>query len=173
MRRNSDRYYEDLLQIDAVDTRRIDRASRAWVAENVSLIDSIGDEHASRVERLVRAAARTGDVTTLADQLARVGEITENRAALIANDQCLKFHGGLAEARQLDAGITKFEWLNANDEKVRTDHVELGGEVFSWDDLPVIDTRTGERGKPGDAVNCRCQAAAVIDFDRIPLDELL
>jgi len=38
-------------------------------------------------------------------------------------------------------------------------------EIFSFDDLPVIDRRSGERGIPGQAINCRCRMAPVIEFD--------
>jgi hypothetical protein len=40
------------------------------------------------------------------------------------------------------------------DSRVRPDHVHLNGRVFSFDDPPVADTRTGFRGNPGEAANC-------------------
>jgi uncharacterized protein with gpF-like domain len=38
--------------------------------------------------------------------------------------------------------------------------------VYSFDDLPVVDERTGETGIPGQAVNCRCTMSPVFDFLR-------
>ena len=55
---------------------------------------------------------------------------------------------------------------------MRKDHKRLNGKIFSWNDPPVIDTRTGRRGHPGDDYQCRCVAIPVFDFDTldVPVD---
>jgi len=63
-------------------------------------------------------------------------------------------------------GVKKFKWLHSGGgQKPRKDHIEMNGNIYSFDDLPVIDKRTGERGIPGQAINCRCRMAPVIEFD--------
>jgi uncharacterized protein with gpF-like domain len=41
----------------------------------------------------------------------------------------------------------------------------MDGKIFSFDDLPIIDRKTGERGIPGQAINCRCTMTPVYEFD--------
>jgi len=42
--------------------------------------------------------------------------------------------------------------------RTRKDHLRLNGQVFCWDDPPVVNQRTGERGHPGMDGACRCYA---------------
>ena len=41
--------------------------------------------------------------------------------------------------------------------------LRLNGKKFRWDDPPVVDIRTGERGHPGMDKHCRCYAEPVSD----------
>jgi uncharacterized protein with gpF-like domain len=41
----------------------------------------------------------------------------------------------------------------------------MDGNVYSFDDPPIIDKNTGERGIPGQAINCRCFMVPVIEFE--------
>ena len=45
--------------------------------------------------------------------------------------------------------------------RTRSGHLALNGKTFRWDDPPVINARTGERGHPGHDRNCRCYAEPV------------
>lgn len=54
-------------------------------------------------------------------------------------------------------GFDKFVWRTITDGKERPLHKELNGTTWSYDDLPIIDERTGARGLPGQAYGCRCQ----------------
>ena len=42
--------------------------------------------------------------------------------------------------------------------------IELSGKIFSFDDLPVIVPDTGEKGIPGQAINCGCTMRPVYVF---------
>jgi SPP1 gp7 family putative phage head morphogenesis protein len=103
----------------------------------------------------------------------RVG-VAQSRAQLIARDQTTKLNGDINEHRQRAAGVKKFTWSTSKDERVRRKvewsasdgrggdaaHMELDGEVFGWDDLPVLD---GEPTRCGQAINCRCVAIPFVD----------
>ena len=62
-------------------------------------------------------------------------------------------------------GVTKYRWSTVLDGRERKLHRELNGKIFSWDNPPIIDERTGERGNPAEAYNCRCKAIPIIDDD--------
>lgn len=47
--------------------------------------------------------------------------------------------------------------------QTRPEHRRLNGRKFRWDDPPVVNPRTGERGHPGADKHCRCYAEPVAD----------
>ncbi len=47
--------------------------------------------------------------------------------------------------------------------RTRKDHLALNGRKFRWDDPPVVNPRTGEKGHPGMDGHCRCWAEPVPD----------
>lgn len=66
-------------------------------------------------------------------------------------------------------GFQKFVWQTRADSRVRDLHQHLNGTVWRYDDPPVIDERTGQKGLPGETYNCRCVALPYSDntfFDR-------
>ena len=42
----------------------------------------------------------------------------------------------------------------------------LNGGIFDFDNLPVIDEKTGERGIPGQAINCKCRMRPIVEFEK-------
>lgn len=143
----------------------------ASVAENVDLIKSIPQQFLSGVQQAVMRSITTGNgIQDLKPYLEKQAPITERRARLIANDQTRKAYNNLNAARMKASGVRKFEWIHsAGGRDPRELHITpypagLNGGIFSFDDLPVIDDRTGERGLPGQAVNCRCRMRPILDF---------
>ena len=140
--------------------------------ENIALIESgimapfeaapLRPSLLASVSRSVEAAhARGTRVEVLARELVERFGVSDSRAALIARDQILKLNGRITEARQTAAGVTQYEWITSRDERVRAGHEALDGKVFSWDDPPVTDTRTGAANHPGQDYQCRCIAMPV------------
>lgn len=131
--------------------------------ENVELITSIPDEYFDRLEDTISESWNDGERwEELADRLGEIGEITENRAAFIARDQTSKMNCHFNRVRQTSVGIRKGEWQTAGDGDVRESHAEMDGEIFEWDDPPLVGD---ENLLPGEDYNCRCTAAPVMDLD--------
>lgn len=66
----------------------------------------------------------------------------------------------LAEYKKVtykEMGFDKFIWRTITDGRERELHKTLNGTVWRYDDPPVIDERTGQRGLPGQTYNCRCE----------------
>lgn len=140
--------------------------AKAAVAENVSLIKSVATEYLQKVEGAVMRSITTGNgLQDLVPALEQYEGQTHRRAKNIALDQTRKAYNSINKGRMQGIGIKKFMWHHSGGgAHPREDHVEMDGEIYSFDDLPVIDQRTGERGIPGQAPNCKCVMSPVFDF---------
>lgn len=138
----------------------------ASVTENVALIKSISQQYLSGVQGAVMRSITTGNgLADLVPFLEKHKGITDRRARMIARDQTRKAYNNLNRGRMERSGLKKFEWLHTGGSShPRKLHQEYSGRIFSFDDLPVIDENTGERGIPGQAINCRCRMVPVLDF---------
>lgn len=138
----------------------------ATVAENVALIKSIPRDFLFQVQGDILRGITTGQ--GLADIIPALEEyegVTLRRARNIALDQSRKAYNNINKGRMQAVGVKKFEWVHSGGgQKPRELHIELDGQIFSFDDLPIIDEKTGERGIPGQAINCRCTMVPVIEF---------
>lgn len=90
-------------------------------------------------------------------------EISERKAAFLARQETKLLVAEYRKNRFKQAGVSRYRWSTVIDGRERELHRELNGRIFSWDEPPIIDARTGERGNPAEAYNCRCQAIPVID----------
>jgi SPP1 gp7 family putative phage head morphogenesis protein len=138
----------------------------ATIAENVGLIKSISQQYLTGVQGAVLRSITTGNgLADLLPFLAKHKGITERRALMIARDQTRKAYNNLNRGRMENVGLKKFEWLHTGgSDHPRKLHIDYSGKVFSFDALPIIDENTGERGIPGQAINCRCRMVPVLDF---------
>jgi SPP1 gp7 family putative phage head morphogenesis protein len=140
---------------------------QAATASNVSLIKSIPAEFHAKIEAVVLRSIQPGG-NGLQDVFAALSKqegITQRRARFIAEDQTRKVTSAMNSARMQSSGIQEFEWLHSSGgAEPRELHLRLHGQTFRFDDLPVIDERTGERGLPGQLPNCKCQMRPVLTF---------
>jgi len=154
------------LQTSVIDGR-IAEITKASVAENVALIKSIPQKYFTDLQGAVMRSIQKGDgLQTVLEAVTKTGEVTKRRATLIATDQTRKLTTSVNAARMQNLGIRKFEWLHsAGGKEPRPLHKNvLNGQIFDLDNPPVIDENTGERGLPGQLINCRCRMIPVIDF---------
>lgn len=142
-------------------------AIKASVSENVQLIKSIPQQYLTGVQGAVMRSIVGGKGDkNLFEFLGRHKGITQRRANMIANDQTRKAFNNLSRARMERVGLKKFKWLHTGgSNEPRQLHIRMNGNVYSFDDLPIIDERTGERGIPGQAINCRCRMQPVLEFE--------
>lgn len=150
-----------------VITGDIKEILNASIQENVGLIKSISSEYLTQVQGAVMRSITTGNgLADLQPFLEKQEGITLRRARVIARDQTRKAYTNLNFARMDKAGIQKYEWLHsAGGQKPRKLHQSMSGKIYSIDKPPVIDEKTGQRGKPGDLINCRCRALPVVEFE--------
>lgn len=151
----------------SVDNANLTNIYKASVTENVSLIKSIPEQYMKQVEGSVMRSITTGNgLQDLVPAIEKYDGMTKRRATNIALDQTRKAYNSINKGRMQAIGVGKFEWIHSGGgANPRPDHEEMDGEIFSFDDLPVIDPRTGERGIPGQAPNCGCTMRPVFDFE--------
>lgn len=140
---------------------------KASIKQNVALIKSIPSKYFLEIEGAVMRSVQSGrGMADLQPELEKRYDITKKRAALIARDQTSKATTAINRARMQGLGVKKFKWLHSQGGKEpRPLHKDvLNGNIYSLDDPPVIDERTGEKGLPGQLINCRCRMVPVIEF---------
>jgi SPP1 gp7 family putative phage head morphogenesis protein len=146
----------------------------ARVRTNVDLINSIPTELVDQVESVVTPYVSAGvRVEDLAAKVQERFDVSESRAQLIARDQVGKFNGQLTQERHESLGVDSYTWSTSGDERVRADHKVNNGKKFSYDEPPVVNQRTGERGNPGEDIQCRCQALPNVSdlLDSLGIDD--
>jgi len=134
----------------------------AWVRQNVALVKSIGTQYHGQLETIIRNGVFNGSsVKQVSEQIQKQFGVTKNRATLIAQDQILGANARLTQIRAEAIGVEQYEWSTVGDSRVRPEHVDLNGKVFSWDKPPSV-------GHPGTPIRCRCRASLLLpDFDDV------
>ena len=156
------------LNIDTTkNTKELHDIKKSIVAENVALIKSIAKDYMHRVTTEVLRSITTGKgLQDLYPKIKEFGDMTDRRAHNIATDQTRKAYNHINAKRAKGAGIEAFEWVHSGGGlHPREEHIAMDGQIFQYDDLPVIDENTGETGLPGQAINCRCTQRPVVVFE--------
>lgn len=160
-----------------MDTSTISDATRdkilASADQSTSLIRSIGPNYADEVKQAV-ARSITDDSSSFTELKDTIHEMLQskykkyrNKAHNTALDQTRKAYTNITTSRMRDIGVDEYIWRHSGGSKVpRCYHRDvLNGNKYSLSDPPVIDQRTGEKGKPGDLINCKCYMEPVISFE--------
>lgn len=173
-KRNLDASLKDLSGGLTIKTPKMPAAMlselQAATRVNVGLIKSIQSQYHEKVFQAVMnnvgdAEAIKGAAEKLVSKTYHIGETVSERAAFIARDQTSKLTTATNSARMKSAGVTRFRWRHSGGSyDPRKLHLGYDGQEFDIDNPPVIDERSGERGLPGQAINCRCYMIPVIDF---------
>lgn len=138
---------------------------QASVAENVSLIKSIPQQYLTQVEGIVMRGVQAGnDLGQVSSELRNQFGVTKRRAALIARDQSNKINANLTRARQLELGIKEAIWSHSlGGKEPRPTHLAAGKAQTRYDIAKGwFDSHEGKYIWPGQLINCRCVAKAVV-----------
>ena len=90
--------------------------------------------------------------------------VSARKAKFLARQETKLLVAQYRENRFKEAGVTHYRWQTILDGRERDLHREHNGKVFSWDEPPIIDATTGQRGNPSQAYNCRCKAIPVVEL---------
>lgn len=140
--------------------------------ESSSLIKTLASNYTTSVKEAVSRsiASNTSSLTQLREEI-HAGlqdkyKVQRNKAKNVALDQARKAYSNIGASKMQDAGLDQYIWRHSGgSQNPRSYHKNtLAGKTFSLSDPPVIDLKTGEKGKPGDAINCKCFMEPVISF---------
>lgn len=148
-------------------TGRLNEVISASTTEAANLIKLIPQKYLGDVQGAVMRSITTGNgLADLVPYLNAKYDQNIRHARNVAMDQTRKAYTSINRERMAAVGVKKFRWLHiGGSQHPREDHVAMSGQVYSLDDPPVIDKRTGERGLPGQAIFCRCVMRPIVSFD--------
>lgn len=89
-------------------------------------------------------------------------KVSQRKAKFLARNESSIAVTEYLSAKYQEEGFTEFKWITNIDGRERPLHKELNGKIFRFDNPPVIDERTGQRGLPGETYNCRCTFVPVM-----------
>lgn len=110
-------------------------------------------EMRKKVEQAVLEGYREDKVQKMLEQ--EYG-IAKRKAKFLAQNETSIMLANLKRTMYTKMGFDKFIWKTRMDGLEREDHKKLNNKIFRFDDPPIIDSRTGRTGLPGEDYNCRC-----------------
>lgn len=125
----------------------------------------IASQIATRQMRGVRAETIAKDISK------RIPKIAQSKIALIARTEVSSTATALSEARAEHLGLPAYEWLTAEDIRVRMSHVKMDHVIVFWADPPSPEALIGKKSKlgryhAGQCPNCRCDANVIVSLDQ-------
>lgn len=141
-----------ILQSFTIDKKKffddnMDEVRRLYVQNSLERIDwEQEDIKRAILKRITDYAMNRTDELKLDDLTKDAFNRGEHLARLFARDQMARFNKACTLATFRSAGVTKVQWLTANDGLVRETHRMLNKKIFDVDNLP----------KEINDYNCRC-----------------
>ena len=141
-----------ILQSFTIDKKKffddnMDEVRRLYVQNSLERIDwEQEDIKRAILKRITDYAMNRTDELKLDDLTKDAFNRGEHLARLFARDQMARFNKACTLATFRSAGVTKVQWLTANDGRVRETHRMLNTKIFDVDNLP----------KEINDYNCRC-----------------
>ena len=146
------------LRIDLFSDSHVAPIIEQAIRDNVDLIKTIPPRYHDALKREFRKLAVDApfDQAAVRKMLATGYRSAGYNLRRLTRDQTTKTIGKLTEARQTGVGITQYQWLTSQDERVRSSHVAKSGRIFEWASPPA------DTGHPGHDIQCRCTAIAIV-----------
>lgn len=120
-------------------------------------IKDFGDERIPEMRRKVQEAVLNGQRRDVVQKMLETEyRIASRKAKFLARNETTIMLAEYKKVSYQEMGFDGFIWNTITDGKERSLHADLNGTTWTWDNLPIIDERTGQRGLPGETYNCRC-----------------
>lgn len=146
---------------------QIDRIRREYT-ENLQLaISEFTEKETAELRKQIQASALQG---FRYDRMVKVIQdsygVSQRKAKFLARQETSLLMTKYKQVRYQDAGINEYRWqtvAGSADHPVRPFHARNNGQVFRWDQPPIVD-ENGNRKNPGQDYNCRCAAVPLVRF---------
>lgn len=128
------------------------------------MIKDFADERIPKMRAMIQQAVLDGyRLDTVEDIIKKNFREVANKARFLAFNETNILMSEYKRVKYQAMGFEKFIWQTRADSRVRDLHKKLNGTTWRYDDPPVIDERTGQKGLPGETYNCRCVAIPYIE----------
>lgn len=140
---------------------------RDFLETQVQLITSLPLEASQRVHEIATGNLYSSTrASELSKRILETGEITKNRANLIARTETARVASTLTMVRAQNIGSEGYIWRTVKDARVRDSHHMMEGKFVLWSDPPEVDP--GKFYHAGMFPNCRCFSEPVIPDRYMP-----
>ncbi len=147
---------------------------RGLIKEHARQIRSVPQSVAQDVAKQIATRQMRGERAEVIarDIGGRMRKISQARIAMLARTQVSSTATAISEARADHLNLPAYEWLTAEDVRVRDSHVEMDHVIVLWADPPAPEALIGEKSKlgryhAGQCPNCRCDANVIVDLDQL------
>lgn len=121
-------------------------------------------EEITKMREVVGQMAIDGESRlTIQEYIQNQFKVSQRKAKFLARNESSIAVTEYLSAKYQEEGFTEFKWITNLDGRERPLHKELNGKIFRFDNPPIIDERTGQRGLPGETYNCRCTFVPILD----------
>lgn len=154
------------------DSVLLDTVKAEWKAQQGRLVDSIVNTYIEKLQIIVSNAVQRGTaMSEVKEEIKVLLNTTDKRAKFIARNEVGNLNGIITMRRQVDCGISVYQWSSSHDERVRPSHAEMDGKYFYWNSDKVgeingIKVYPAPKYHPCMDYNCRCVALPVIDLEQ-------
>lgn len=154
------------------DSALLDTVKAEWKAQQSRLVDSIVNTYIEKLQIIVSNAVQRGTaMSEVKEEIKVLLNTTDKRAKFIARNEVGNLNGIITMRRQVDCGISVYQWSSSHDERVRPSHAEMDGKYFYWNSDKVgeingIKVYPAPKYHPCMDYNCRCVALPVIDLEQ-------
>lgn len=141
-----------------------------WLAQQKRYTKGLVDNYLEKLWNVVSNAVQRGmPMAEVEEEIQKLIHGTENAAKSIARNGVSSLNGVLTKRRQMDCGVSVYQWSSSHDERVRKSHAEMDGKYFYWDSKKVgeingVKVYPSPKYHPGMDWNCRCVAIPIIDL---------
>ncbi len=133
--------------------QNLDKYVKEWTQENIL-------ELRQKIQENAFAGRRS---SAIIKEIQKNYGVSKRKAKFLARQETSLLMSKFRETRYKSIGSNRYRWSGSMDERERHDHKMLEGQIFSWDEPPVTNTKTGARNHPGEDFGCRCVAIPVIE----------
>lgn len=155
---------KDFAVLPTLKTQSVKQIAEAY-SENLKLyIKKFTDEEILKLReeviKITQEGFRREKLVSLIQE--RYG-VSKHKAKFLAKQETSLLTAQYTKARYQEAGIKKFQWTRSHAKKPDKFHEKYYGKIFDFNNPPIIDERTGQKGLPGERFGCSCGLRAVIE----------
>ena len=138
--------------------------AQEW-ATNLNLyIKNWAAEEILELRQKVQANTLRGQRSTnLVKMIQEAQGVSKTKAKFLARQETSLLVSKMREERYKDIGIQRYKWTGTDDARERPDHKVLNGNIYTWDQPPITNRKTGARNNPGEDFGCRCIAVPILE----------